>query len=146
MKPHPMAPKFNIEENVDITNVIFIDDEWIYNQGLDLYQFVGLTDILISDVSSIIFDYMLLDQPIVCISEDFEEYKNNRGYFFEDIEDKIPTKVLKSQIELFDYVDILLKTGVDVYQDKRITLKEYFFKYLDDQSTKRLLDLILKIK
>lgn len=140
IKPHPMAPVYGGKGN--LSNLLFIDNEWIYEKGLDLYQFVGLTDILISDVSSIIFDYMLLDQPIICISEDFEEYKSARGFYFDDIEEKIPTKVLLNQNDFFKSLENILETGIDPYEEKRVVLKNLFFKYQDDYSTERLIDLV----
>lgn len=140
VKPHPMAEKNNIEEK--LTNVVFIDDNWINDKKLNLYEFVGCTDLLISDVSSIIIDYMLLDNPIFCISEDFEEYKKTRGFYFEDIENKIPTEVLKNQKIFFEKLNQFLKTEIDPFEEKRIALKKEFFKYHDANSTKRLVELI----
>ncbi|MGP5265284.1 CDP-glycerol glycerophosphotransferase family protein, partial [Glutamicibacter arilaitensis] len=43
-------------------------------------------DVLISDYSSIIFDFMPLQRPIVYYTYDLEEYKQERGLYFE-IED-----------------------------------------------------------
>lgn len=136
VKPHPLAPKYALD--VDSSHVHFIDDQWVYDRGLDLYSLVGATDLLISDVSSIIIDYLLLDKPIVCISEDFDVYGQTRGFYFEDIEDKIPTQVLRNQHEFFEFLSQLLRTGVDPYQEKREKLKDQFFQYKDDQATSRV--------
>lgn len=141
VKPHPMAPLLT-SDGGDLKNLKFIDNNWILQNELDLYEFVGATDILISDVSSIIIDYLLLNQPILCISEDFEQYKNTRGFYFKDIEDKIPTKVLRNQHEFFNNLTHLLSSQQDPYQVKREELKKYFFKYHDVNSTKRLCNLI----
>lgn len=140
VKPHPMAPILPKDENV--SNILFVDNHWIYEKGLDLYEFVGATDILISDVSSIIIDYILLDQPIICISEDFEAYKNSRGFYFEDTESKIPTAVLKTSQDFFNALENLLVTGEDPYTDKRLALKKFFFDHYDDKSTERLAHIV----
>jgi len=140
VKPHPMAPK--LPSSKDVSNILFVDNHWIYEKGFDLYEFVGATDILISDVSSIIIDYILLDKPIICISEDFEEYKNTRGFYFKDTEEKIPTKVLKSSKEFFEALNQLLNTRVDPYLEKRMALKDFFFEHKDDKSAERLANIV----
>ena len=63
VKPHPMAPKF--EHIDDLENLIFIDDKWILDKGITLYHLVGCTDILISDVSSIIIIGTFLIHPLI---------------------------------------------------------------------------------
>lgn len=141
VKPHPMAPKF--EHIDDLENLKLIDDEWILDKGITLYHLVGCTDILISDVSSIVIDYMLMDKPIVCVSTDFEEYKNSRGFYFEDIENWIPSKVIRDQNEFIQYVGVLLQTGNDPYKEKRERLKNSFFTFKDDKSTERLVEYAL---
>lgn len=141
VKPHPMAPKFDAK---NLPNLKIIDNHWLYENNLDLYEFVGATDILISDVSSIMIDYMLINKPIICISEDFEEYKNSRGFYFEDIEDKIPTKVIKDKNEFLIFINTLLEKNQDPYESKRIELKKIFFKFHDNLSTERLIKTILK--
>lgn len=40
-----------------------------------------VSDILISDYSSIIFDYSILNRPIISFAYDYEIYKNNRGLY-----------------------------------------------------------------
>lgn len=136
VKPHPMAPKYTLD--IDSSHVHFIDDQWVYDRGLDLYSLVGATDLLISDVSSIIIDYLLLDKPIVCISEDFEAYGQTRGFYFDDIEAKIPTQVLRNQHQFFTFLTQLLRSGVDPYEQKRMALKDLFFQYQDDRATERV--------
>lgn len=138
VKPHPMAPKF---ENLnDLENLMFIDDKWISDKGITLYHLVGSTDMLISDVSSIMIDYMLMNQPIICVSADFESYKNSRGFYFNDIENWIPSEIIKDQQSFFNYLNDILLTGEDPYVQKRESLKNLFFSYHDNKSTERLIN------
>lgn len=44
------------------------------------------SDMLISDYSSIYFDYSILDRPMLCYAYDYEEYVEKRGLYF-DIRD-----------------------------------------------------------
>jgi CDP-glycerol glycerophosphotransferase (TagB/SpsB family) len=50
---------------------------------IDIYDMLGYTHTLISDYSSIIFDYMLLDQPIIYYVPDLEEFvASSRSLYF----------------------------------------------------------------
>lgn len=144
LKPHPMAPKY--DEGSTPSNVVFIDDVWLANRNLTLYHLVGISDALISDVSSIMIDYLLMDKPIVCVSADFEEYRNSRGFYFDDIEKWIPCDILSYQEQLFQHLESLFSLGVDSNVLKRKELKEFFFDDYDAMSTHRLLNFVFKGK
>jgi len=52
-------------------------------QQIDIYDMLGYTNTLISDYSSIIFDYMLLDRPIIYYVPDLEEFAaSSRSLYF----------------------------------------------------------------
>jgi len=56
-------------------------------QGIDIYSLLAATDALISDYSSIIFDFMMLERPIVHYLPDLEEYRaSSRSLVFDPIE------------------------------------------------------------
>jgi CDP-glycerol glycerophosphotransferase (TagB/SpsB family) len=140
IKPHPMAIKY---KNKSLSNLLFIDDLWLSNKGITLYDLVGCTDYLISDVSSIILDYLLLNNPIICISTDLEAYRRSRGFYFEDIENWIPAKICKDQGEFFNELQEVVVQDKDNYQQKREELREYFFKG-NSNSAEELLKLVFK--
>lgn len=141
IKPHPMAPRF---DQIDTSsNLLYIDDQWLSEKGISLYQLVGCTDVLVSDVSSIITDYLMLDKPVVCVSTDFEEYKKTRGFYFQDIEEWIPSTILRDQFDFFEYLENILSTGIDPFDEKRKRLKKEFFEFHDSKSTKRLVEYVL---
>jgi len=137
IKPHPMAPVF--DKVGDFNNLLFINEEWLAHRNITLYHLVGCSDLLISDVSSVIIDYLLLDQPVVCISEDFKEYSKTRGFYFRDLENWVPSKIISDQFEFFDYLSALLMSKKDPYEQQRLQLKTKFFSFHDARSTERLL-------
>ena len=47
------------------------------------------SDLLISDYSSMFFDYSILNKPMICYTYDFEKYNNLRGLYF-DLRKDIP--------------------------------------------------------
>lgn len=137
LKPHYFY--LSDKKMKDYSNIVMIDDEWILKQGITLYHLLGCMDILISDFSSVIIDYILTDQPIVCFCSDLEEYKQTQGLYFEDYEKWLPTKLIQDQEDFFQYLGQLLIAETDPYQEKRMQLKKEFFTYHDDRSTERLI-------
>ena len=84
-----------------------------YNDINDLYL---VSDMLVTDYSSVFFDYALLGRPIVFYAYDEEEYKGElRGLYF-DMESYCPGPVVRTQEEL---ADVLKKD------------EEYFKPYLE---------------
>jgi CDP-glycerol glycerophosphotransferase (TagB/SpsB family) len=142
VKPHPMAVKYDMAAPSN-SNLSFIDDKWLSEKGITLYDLAGITEILISDVSSVVIDYLLLDQPIICISEDFEDYRQKRGFYFQDIENWLPSKVLKDKNELYKELEICFLVGGNYNYGIRNRLKNSFFLYKDDKSTERLVSFVL---
>ncbi|WP_432712760.1 CDP-glycerol glycerophosphotransferase family protein [Pedobacter sp.] len=158
VKSHPMAVKY--PQDKTWSHLCFIDDGWISDHGVTLYHLLGCTDVLISDVSSVVIDYLLMDQPILCVSTDLEVYKQNRGFYFDDIEQWLPGPVLNSQEAFFQALDKVLKKsmqlnavdgeGTELPEDaaakKRQELKQAFFTYTDANSTARLVQQVFKLQ
>ena len=78
VKLHPLQDRINIPKN--LTNMIFIDDSWLFEQHTDLYTFLAETDALITDYSSVSIDYLLLNRPIFYVMNDQQAYANTRGF------------------------------------------------------------------
>ena len=58
-------------------------------------------DVLVTDYSSLMFDYAVLDRPIVIHAPDWERYRATRGVYF-DLMAEPPGVVCRSQDELLD--------------------------------------------
>ena len=79
VKPH-FAQNLSYITDLGLSNIVFIDDSFFGNNEISSYQFVKSCDALITDYSSIYYDYTLCDKPIGLIWEDYDEYKNNVGF------------------------------------------------------------------
>lgn len=81
----------------------------IISNDINATVLMSAADILISDYSSCIFDYLLLDRPIIHFVYDYEQYKNNdRGLYF-DIDDIKCGLVVRTISELQKAIKISLK-------------------------------------
>jgi len=137
LKPHPI---YNID-NFDsdrFDNIRIIDDEQIFKSGMTLYHLLGCTDLLITDYSSVMTDYTLLKKPVLLFAPNFEEYKTKHGFYFENVEDWMPSKLLFTQTGFFEYIRTVLATGLDPCEEKRERICNLYFKDSDTKSAERL--------
>ena len=142
IKPHYFGLD-NVEYK-KYSNIMVIDDEWIARQGITLYELIACTDALITDFSSVIIDYLLLDKPVLCFCKDLQEYKQNQGLYFPDIENYIPTEITQDESQFFGSVQSVLRDETDIHQEKRRRLKDLFFTYDDMKSSERLMEHVFK--
>ena len=71
-----------------------------YDDINDLYV---ASDMLITDYSSVFFDYANLNRPIIFYMYDFEEYKNNMRDFYISV-DELPGPIVKDEINLINEI------------------------------------------
>jgi CDP-glycerol glycerophosphotransferase (TagB/SpsB family) len=92
----------------------------------DVYPFLKETDILITDYSSIYFDFLYLNRDIIFYPYDLEYYKNNdRGLIF-DYDEFTPGNKVYSLEELEN--DLRLKKQTrDGFEEERKRMKELIF-------------------
>lgn len=136
VKPHPLASKQSLNTQ---SNVHYIDEAWLSAHRLTLYQLTGAVDCLISDTSSIILDFLLLDRPLILLFEDIKEYENSRGFAVNPITDYLPAKVARN-FEGFMAELAAVQSGQDPYAEKRRALKNLFFTYDDANASERILE------
>lgn len=137
LKPHPI---YNID-NFDsdrFDNIRIIDDEQIFKSGMTLYHLLGCTDLLITDYSSVMTDYTLLKRPVLLFAPNFEEYKAKHGFYFENVEDWMPSELLYTQNEFFGLLKKILESGLDPFEEKREKICNLYFSNRDEKSAERL--------
>ncbi|UZI30891.1 bifunctional glycosyltransferase/CDP-glycerol:glycerophosphate glycerophosphotransferase [Streptomyces sp. VB1] len=93
----------------------------------DVQELLALTDVLITDYSSIMFDFALLDRPVVLYAPDLEAYAAERGSYF-DLREHAPGPVTATQEELFGALAELKKSETR-YADRRRDFARRFGAY-----------------
>lgn len=127
-KMHPISQYNKKQENCNIINVC---DE-------SLYRLFAISDMLVTDYSAIMYDYLILEKPIYFYTPDLGEYVSNRGIYW-DYENYVPGTICYTEEELAK--NIINKK----YDLKKVNeMKNQFFDYLDGNSTKRIGDFILR--
>jgi CDP-glycerol glycerophosphotransferase len=99
-----------------------------------------ISDILITDYSTIVFDYSILEKPFLCFGYDYEAYKNDRGFYF-DLENEYPNGVQKNENEILKIIEFM------DYELESQKVKKFKTKYIEaggnatEIATKHLLGL-----
>jgi CDP-glycerol glycerophosphotransferase len=108
--------------------------------GHDITPLLALADGLITDYSSLMFDYALLDRPMVFYAYDWDEYANEtRGTYF-DLREKAPGPVIGTQEELFAEIDGL-KEGEAEHAEARARFAAEFGEYDRGDAAGQIVDM-----
>ncbi|MGW6141097.1 CDP-glycerol glycerophosphotransferase family protein [Streptomyces sp. NPDC055140] len=107
----------------------------------DVSELLVLADVLITDYSSIMFDYALLDRPLVHFAPDLDAYAADRGTYF-DLRKRAGGPVVETQEELLRTLDGLKKADGE-WQAARRAFAAEFGSYDDGGAARAAADLIL---
>lgn len=141
IKLHPMQDRKLICDFSGFTNIQLIENTDLIKQDIHINQILCYADALISDYSSAAVDYLVMDRPIGFTLDDFDAYEAERGFNWPDVKPHLPGKELYNYNELFDFVKSVL-AGSDPGYKKRNSISRSMQKYRDDQSSKRILDIL----
>lgn len=103
----------------------------------DVNTLLFVSSALITDYSSIVFEYILLNRPIYFYAYDLKLFENDSRGFYEDYESFVPGPVVRNTKELLSAV-----AAEDMYGEARLLFKDRFYKYTDGNSTDRLIKLL----
>ena len=104
----------------------------------EVNELLFITDILITDYSSVIFEAALLNIPMLFYAYDLEEYIKDRGFYY-DYDFLVPGKIVHSFEKIVESIN-----NNDFENYKLDTFKNKFFDDLDGKSSERVANLILK--
>lgn len=122
-----------------------LTDEMLFNADIRYDELLSNFDVMVSDYSSVAYDFLLLNRSIVYLIPDYDEYKNSKGFVFNNIDLFMPGRkaynfndFIESLAEAFEYPD--------KYADKREQVIKYRFDYTDGNSAKRCYEKIINFK
>lgn len=103
----------------------------------EINDLLFITDILITDYSSVCFEAALLKIPMLFYAYDLESYTNDRDFYY-DYQSFVPGPIVKSIEELAEKIN-----KNSFHQDKLLNFVSFFFDHLDGKSSKRVVDTIV---
>ena len=116
---------------------------FVYNVSVidDVNELYIISDMLITDYSSVFFDYANLKRPMLFYMYDLEHYRDKSNGFYIDL-DELPGPITKTQEELTKEI---LNLGENFKYDEKYKAFNDKYTYLDDgNASKRVLEVVLK--
>ena len=134
MKHHPLARKRPVP-------YLEIGDTFVYDatNTLSIEDLLCVSDICISDYSSLIFEYSLFEKPMLFYAYDLDNYFDWRGFYY-NYDELTPGPVCRSHYEMIDYIKNI-DTRFD--RDKVRAFRERFMSACDGHATERILELAM---
>lgn len=126
-------------KQVQLKSIFYITDDYLSKCDIQSNHLLSVADVLLTDYSSVFYEYLLLDKPIGFLIGDLENYK--RGFIMEDPLAAMPGSKIRS---LEDLLTFLTETqcGQDRFSTDRIAVRDKVFKYCDSYNSKRLINWI----
>lgn len=130
-----------VANNLDISEFKgFAYDASSYDDIAELYL---ISDMLITDYSSVFFDYANLKRPILFFTYDLDKYENVLRGFYIDIHKDIPGPLLKTNDELIEAIKSIDEI-TDEYHSRYDEFYERFCSIDDGNASKRIYERIWK--
>lgn len=105
-----------------------------------LASLIMAADILITDYSSIMFEYCMTKKPMIFYAYDLEEFSDYGRGFYEDYESYVPGPVARTSREVIDVIKED-KYSIDLIN----SFNADNFPFLDGKATNRIISLITKL-
>lgn len=129
-----LHPQVNNKESLNNKHILDLTD---YPDSKELLL---LADILITDYSSIMVEYALLNKPLIFYPFDYDYYVNKeRGFYFDY--NKVPGKIAINSSEI---ISIIKNNEFDFNKTNEFVFSQY--DHLDGNSSQRLVSYLLKNK
>ncbi|MEW9093568.1 MAG: CDP-glycerol glycerophosphotransferase family protein [Clostridiaceae bacterium] len=141
LKIHPTQENELVEniKNLQLNNMYLLNDSDLIEHGYDLYEILNSADLLITDYSSIYFDYLLLNRTIIFVPTDLENYKENRGFLLEPYDFWTPGPKCLNEKELENEIYNSLNNEHYYERERNITL-DVIHHYKDGNASYRVWD------
>jgi CDP-glycerol glycerophosphotransferase (TagB/SpsB family) len=102
----------------------------------DVNELLPITDVLITDYSSIFFDFLLLDRPIIFSCADRASYERERGFMI-DYDSNTPGEKVRTGPEFLAALEDVL-SGRDRHRAFRAEVRGRFHRFTDANSAARI--------
>lgn len=136
IRPHP-SQDLSVMNLDSMSNIVVADDNFLNEKNMQLYEFLTYTDALITDYSSIYYDYLMLERPIALAVEDLEEFSKKWPMYFSDFKANYICPYLYTVEDLKEFIKDV-STDNYKYQEELVKAKHRFHDYTDGKTCERL--------
>lgn len=107
----------------------------------DVSELYLAADALVTDYSSVMFDFVLTDKPIVLLTPDIEQYREvERGFYF-DLEERAPGPLTRTTAGVVEALSV-----TDSHSVRRAEFRASFCPFEDGKSAEHVVDRLLALR
>lgn len=140
LKLHP-AQDVTTLKGINLTNLYLISDDELFKNDVTITELYVVSDALITDYSGLYFDYLLTNKIIGFAIDDFEQYKEQKGFAFENPLDYMAGFKMYNSKDLEEFL-LQCINNIDIFKKQRIKLAQEFNVYADGNSSKRIVEFL----
>lgn len=136
-----IRPHYLVKDAIDIHG---FEDRVTVLAETDIAQLYLISDLLITDYSSVMFDYANLKRPELFFAYDLEHYRDQlRGFYF-DYEREIPGPLVTTATAFYQQLDTWQKNGdFPGYQERQAAFYHKFCDWEDGTASQQVVQVIL---
>lgn len=147
IKLHPFEAKLEQElAYLRRKNIFFLNDDRLSLNNLDFYEVLPAFDLLITDYSSIYFDWLLIERPVIFYTPDLNYYDENRGFLLEPIYDWMPGPICTTLEEVLSNLNLGPEALKQKFLSEIVRLKNIVHEHHDSNSSERIISFLRQIK
>ncbi|WP_158651607.1 CDP-glycerol glycerophosphotransferase family protein [Mesobacillus jeotgali] len=137
-KLHPIEEKLlSANKLATSSRIKLVNSKWLEESKNDLYNLLSVSDMLITDYSSVYFDYLLLDKPIIFINNDLDQYRQNRSLLLEPYDFWTPGYKVSNQYEFIHSLNNYINNH-EVFAKERKQIKSMLIETEGHDNCKRV--------
>jgi CDP-glycerol glycerophosphotransferase len=139
IKKHPLDKELKIPKK-------YSNIKDITTQVSDVQELLLCTDLLITDYSAIVTDYILTNKPALFYIYDYDTYIKKSRTLYYDLKKTLSGPFIYDEKTLLQYLKEDSWSKTKEYWEKYKSFKDRFHKYQDGNSSKRVVELVLDKK
>ena len=131
LRLHPFVRQ-SVSLTADLAGFVIDVSDWP-----DMNELMLVADLLVTDYSSAIFEFALLDRPMAFFAPDLEAYERERGFYF-DYRTGVPGPVFETTGDLAEYV-----AAGDPDRERVRAFAQAWFDIADGRASERFVDRVV---
>ena len=112
------------------------------SRELSVEDLLFCADVMITDYSSVLFEYSLMDKPMIFFAFDIDEFDLSRGFFY-DYSDFVPGEIVTDMQKLKSEIKRCLN---ETDHERLAAFRAKYMSGCDGHATKRILSELLKMR
>ena len=144
IKLHP-AEDTSILRKLDLDHIKLVEDSIFDSDHSTVYHYLSNVDAVITDYSSLYYDFMLTKKPIGMAVSDIKDYIANNTLIFnvDNYESSLPGEYIYNFKDLLTFIHNVAIDN-DISYNRRMEKMKIYHKYFDDKSADRVVALMEK--